>query len=80
MQKRTDAARRRKAVHRESERELNEEMMCVCVCILAERTAVIFTEAPQQEREKEREGGRYIVNVSVMRTTSGRVLRCHMVY
>lgn len=34
--------------------------MCVCVCILAERTAVIFTEAPQQEREKEREGGREV--------------------
>lgn len=48
-------------MHRESERELNEEMMCVCacVCILAERTAVIFAEAPQQERERKegREGG-----------------------
>lgn len=32
------------------------------MCTLAERTAVIFTEAPQQERENERE--RYGLNVS----------------
>lgn len=32
----------------------------VCVCILAERTAVIFTEAPQREREYESESERMV--------------------